>query len=69
MTITSGGKTVKDSTALPVVTASNVLNAGAQRSRGSLLPRTGANLPVGLAFLLLGTGLALRALRRRVGVL
>jgi hypothetical protein len=69
VTITSGGKTVKDSTNLPVVTASNVLNAGAQRSRGALLPRTGANLPVGLAFVLLGAGLAMRAFRRRVATL
>ena len=67
VTITSGGRTVRDSTNLPVVTASNVLNAGAQRSRGALLPRTGANLPVGLAFVLLGAGLAMRAFRRRVG--
>ena len=49
VTIKSGGKTVNDTTNLPVVTASNVLNAGAQRSRG-LLPRTGGTAPLGLAF-------------------
>ncbi|HVV35024.1 MAG TPA: hypothetical protein VHC63_00355 [Acidimicrobiales bacterium] len=65
VTITSGGRTVTDSTTLPVVTSSNVLNAGAQRSRG-LLPRTGANLPLGLALSLLGAGLAMRAFRRKV---
>jgi hypothetical protein len=67
VTITSGGKTVSDKNALPIVTASNVLNAGAQRSRG-LLPRTGGSLPLGIAFALLGAGLALRAMRRRVAV-
>ena len=65
VTISSGGKTVKDSTTLPVVTSSNVLNAGAQRSRGSLLPRTGGTTPIGLAFALLGMGLVMRAFRRR----
>ncbi len=67
VTITSGGKTVKDSTNLPVVTASNVLNAGAQRSRG-LLPRTGGTAPLGVAFVLLAGGLALRAIRRRMAL-
>jgi hypothetical protein len=66
VTISSGGKTVTDSTNLPVVTASNVLNAGAQRSRGALLPRTGGSMPIGLAFALMGIGLAMRAFRRRV---
>jgi hypothetical protein len=69
VTISSGGKTVKDSTTLPVVTASNVLNAGAQRARGGLLPRTGGTLPIGLGFVLLGAGLAMRAFRRRVATL
>ncbi|MEY2472666.1 MAG: hypothetical protein QOK28_1995 [Actinomycetota bacterium] len=64
--ISSGGKTVTDSNKLPIVTAANVLNAGAQRSRGALLPRTGGTLPVGLAFALMGIGLAMRAFRRRV---
>jgi uncharacterized protein DUF11 len=66
VTISSGGKTITDSTILPVVTASNVLNAGAQRSRGSLLPRTGGTIPLGIAFALLGMGLVMRAFRRRV---
>jgi hypothetical protein len=63
--ITSGGKTVSDKTSLPIVTASNVLNAGAQRARG-ILPRTGAALPLGLAMALLGLGLGVRAFRRRI---
>jgi hypothetical protein len=67
VTIKSGGQTVTDKTSLPVVTASNVLNAGAQRSRG-LLPRTGGTAPLGLAFSLLAVGLALRAMRRRFAV-
>ncbi len=65
VTIKSGGQTVTDKTTLPVVTSSNVLNAGAQRSRG-ILPRTGAALPITLAFTLLGAGLVVRVLRRRV---
>ena len=68
VTITSGGRTVKDSSKLPIVTASNVLNAGAQRSRGALLPRTGGTIPMALAFALLGLGLGMRAFRRRVAV-
>jgi hypothetical protein len=68
VTITSGGKTVKDSTTLPVVTSANVLNAGAQRARGALLPRTGGAIPMALAFALLGLGLGMRAFRRRVAI-
>jgi hypothetical protein len=63
VTITSGKQIVTDKSVLPVITGSNVLNAGAQRSRG-LLPRTGADLPVGLALALTGAFLALRGLRR-----
>lgn len=67
VTITSGKQVVTDKTTLPVVTSSNVLNNGAQRSRG-LLPRTGADAPLGLAFALMGAFLGLRALRRRGGL-
>lgn len=64
VTITSGGRTVRDRTTLPVVTTSNVLNAGAQRQRVGVLPRTGDSVPVGAAFALLAAGLWLRAMRR-----
>ncbi|MEY2399421.1 MAG: hypothetical protein QOJ00_2595 [Actinomycetota bacterium] len=65
VTITSGKQIVTDKDSLPIVTAANVLNAGAQRSRG-LLPRTGADLPLGLALTLMGAFLGLRGLRRRI---
>ncbi len=64
VTITSGRQVVTDKSTLPVITSSNVLNAGAQRARG-LLPRTGADLPLGLALAMLGAFLGLRGLRRR----
>jgi hypothetical protein len=64
VTIKSGNRTVTDKTTLPTVTAANVLNAGAQRARG-ILPRTGADLPTGLALSLLGAFLAVRGWRRR----
>lgn len=64
VTIKSGGQVVTDKTSLPIVTASNVLNNGAQRSRG-LLPRTGAEAPLALAFALFAGFLGLRGMRRR----
>ena len=65
VTITSGGQTVKDSTSIPRVTASNILNALTQRARG-ILPRTGGgDLPGLLGLTLMGSFLAMRALRRR----
>lgn len=64
VTIKSGRQTVNDKSTLPVVTSSNVLNNGAQRARG-LLPRTGADAPLGLAFGIMGAFVALRGLRRR----
>ena len=64
VTITSGNQRVTDKSVLPVITSSNVLNAGAQRARG-ILARTGADLPTGLALTLLGAFLGLRGLRRR----
>ncbi|HUR78924.1 MAG TPA: hypothetical protein VMZ22_13330 [Acidimicrobiales bacterium] len=63
VSITSGGRTVTGKTVLPIVTGSNVLNAGAQRARG-ILPRTGTDAPIGLAMALMALGLALRAFRR-----
>ncbi len=66
VTIKAGGQTVTDKTTLPVVTSSNVLNNGAQRARG-LLPRTGADAPLGIALSLMGAFVALRGLRRRFG--
>ena len=65
VTITSGRQVVTDRTVLPVISAANVLNNGAQRSRG-LLARTGADLPLGLGLALTGAFLALRGLRRRL---
>jgi hypothetical protein len=64
VTIKSGNRTVTDKTTLPTVTGANVLNVGAQRARG-ILPRTGADLPTGLALSLLGAFLAVRGWRRR----
>ncbi|MEY2468324.1 MAG: hypothetical protein QOF21_1022, partial [Actinomycetota bacterium] len=64
VTITSGSQKVTDTSKLPVITSSNVLNNGAQRARG-LLARTGADLPTGLALTMLGVFLGLRGLRRR----
>jgi len=64
VTITSGSQRVTDTSKLPVITSSNVLNNGAQRARG-LLARTGADLPTGLALTVLGVFLGLRGLRRR----
>ncbi len=66
VTIKSGRQTVTDKSSLPVVTGSNVLNNGAQRSRG-LLPRTGADAPLGLGFGLMGVFIVMRGLRRRFG--
>jgi hypothetical protein len=66
VTIKSGNQTVSDKSTLPVVTSSNVLNNGAQRARG-LLPRTGADAPLGIGFGLMGLFVAVRGLRRRFG--
>lgn len=64
VTITSGRQVVTDKSTLPVISGANVLNAGAQRARG-LLPRTGADLPLGMALAMVGAFLGLRGLRRR----
>ena len=64
VTIKSGGQTVNDTSKLPVVTSSNVLNNGAQRARG-LLPRTGSEAPIGIAFGFMTVVVAMRGLRRR----
>ncbi|MDP1792953.1 MAG: hypothetical protein Q8K63_02350 [Acidimicrobiales bacterium] len=64
VTIKSGGQTVNDRTNLPIVTSSNVLNNGVQRT---VLPRTGADAPLGVAFGLMGVFVVMRGLRRRFG--
>ena len=64
VTITSGRQVVTDKSTLPVVSGNNILNAGAQRTRG-LLPRTGAEAPLAIAFALMAGFLGLRGVRRR----
>lgn len=64
VTIKSGNQTVTDRTDIPRVTNLNVLNNLTHRSRG-VLPRTGADLPGLLGLSLVGSFLAMRALRRR----